>query len=230
MFRNIVGELAELPVADSVKYEDNLGISGWVGDHNFHIGNRTLMEAHSIRVPSLTVDKKILHKGYFPVYVACDQRACALLIVKYAPDEEIQSNLLKLVNTGVTLLVNNCDPNITEEMLCDYYSIYPDSVKIMDHIGSSKYKSAVNYRETTSAHAFTNGGILSFLTLLTGSIKLRKVSTVLLALYIVTAIISAALFAIISLNGALSIMSVGLCLLIDAASICISLLGYLLSA
>ncbi len=230
VFRNIIGEQTEIPVADSVKYEDNLGISGWVGDHNFHIGNRTLMEAHSIRVPSLEVDKKILHKGYFPVYVACDQRACALLIVKYSPDEEIQSSLLKLLNTGVTLLVNNCDPNITEEMLCDYYSLYPDSVKIMDHIGSAKYKSAVNYRETTSAHAFTNGGILSYLSLLTGSIKLRKVSTVLLTLYIITAIISAALFAIISLNGALSIMNVGICLLIEAASLCISLLGYLFSA
>lgn len=230
VFKNIIGNETEIPFADSVKYEDNLGISGWVGDHNFHIGNRTLMEAHSIRVPSLEVDKKILHKGYFPVYVACDQRACALLIVKYAPNEEIQNNLIKLVNTGVTLLVNNCDPNITEEMLCDYYSIYPDSVKIMDHIGSAKYKNAVNYQETTSAHAFTNGDILSYLTLLNYSIKLRKVSTLLLALYIITAIICAAIFAVVSLNGALSIMSVGICLLIQAVSLCISLLGYSLSA
>ncbi|MBR6573105.1 MAG: hypothetical protein IKK77_05270 [Clostridia bacterium] len=230
VFRNIIGDQTEIPVADSVKYEDNLGISGWVGDHNFHIGNRTLMEAHSIRVPSLEVDKKILHKGYFPVYVACDQRACALLIVKYSPDEEIQNSLLKLVNTGVTLLVNNCDPNITEEMLCDYYSIYPDSVKIMDHIGSAKYKTAVNYQETTSAHAFISGGILSYLNLLNDSIRLRKVSTVLLALYIVTAIICVAVFAVVSLNGALSIMNVGVCLLIQAVSLFISLLGYSLSA
>ena len=230
VFKNIIGDDTEIPFADSVKYEDNLGISGWVGDHNFHIGNRTLMEAHSIRVPSLEVDKKILHKGYFPVYVACDQRACALLIVKYSPDEEIQNNLIKLVNTGVTLLVNNCDPNITEEMLCDYYSIYPDSVKIMDHIGSAKYKNAVNYQETTSAHAFTNGDILSYLTLLNYSIKLRKVSAVLLALYIITAVICAAIFALVSLNGSLSIMSVGICLLIQAVSLCISLLGYSLSA
>ena len=172
----------------------------------------------------------MLRKGYFPVYVACDQRACALLIVKYSPDEEIQNNLIKLVNTGVTLLVNNCDPNITEEMLCDYYSIYPDSVKIMDHIGSAKYKNAVNYQETTSAHAFTNGDILSYLTLLNYSIKLRKVSAVLLALYIITAVICASIFALVSLNGALSIMSVGICLMIQAVSLCISLLGYSLSA
>ena len=140
------------------------------------------------------------------------------------------NSLLKLVNTGVTLLVNNCDPNITEEMLCDYYSIYPDSVKIMDHIGSAKYKTAVNYQETTSAHAFISGGILSYLNLLNDSIRLRKVSTVLLALYIVTAIICVAVFAVVSLNGALSIMNVGVCLLIQAVSLFISLLGYSLSA
>ena len=35
---------------------------------------------------------------------------------------------------------------------------------------------------------------------------------------------------VVSLNGALSIMSVGICLLIQAVSLCISLLGYSLSA
>ena len=226
VLRGIVGEDTKIPVADSVKYEDNLGISGWVGDHNFHIGNRTLMEAHSIRVPSLEVDKKILHQGYFPVYIACDQRACALLMIKYKPDEYIESNLLKLVNTGVTILVNNCDPNITEEMLADYYSIYPDSVKIMDHIGCSKYKSAVNYSETSSAHAFTSGGLASFLAVLISSIKLRRVSATMLAIYIITAILSVAVFAVVSLNGVSSLMSVGLCLLVEAISFVISLLGY----
>ncbi len=230
VLRGIVGEDTKIPIADSVKYEDNLGISGWVGDHNFHIGNRTLMEAHSIRVPSLEVDKKILHQGYFPVYIACDQRACALLIVKYKPDEYIESNLIKLVNTGVTILVNNCDPNITEEMLTDYYSIYPDSVKIMDHIGCAKYKSAVNYSETSSAHAFTNGGLSSFLAVLVNSIKLRSVSNTMLTIYIVTAILSVAVFAVVSLNGGWGLMSVGLCLLVEAISFIISLLGYWFSS
>ncbi len=226
VLRGIVGENTEIPVADSVKYEENLGISGWVGDHNFHIGNRTLMEAHSIRVPSLEVDKKILHQGFFPVYIACDQRACALLIIKYKPDEHIENNLLKLVNTGVTLLVNNCDPNITEEMLADYYSIYPDSIKIMDHIGCAKYKNAVNYSETASAHAFTSGGLNSFLAILTNSIKLRRVSATMLTIYIITAILSVAVFTVVSLNGVSSLMGVGVCLLIEAISLIISLLGY----
>ena len=230
VFKEIVGENADIPVADSVKYEDNLGISGWVGDNNFHIGNRTLMEAHNIKVPSLEVDKKILHKGFFPVYIACDQRACALLIVKYKPVEQIESSLLKLINTGVTLLINNCDPNITEDMLTDYYSLYPDSIKIMDHIGCAKYKGAVNYSETTSTHAFTNGDILSFLNVLISSIKLRTASNVMFTIYIITALISAAVFTLVSLSGSLNIMSVGLCLSIEAICFIISLLGYFFSS
>ena len=88
------------------------------------------MEAHGVRVPALDVDRKILHKGYFPIYIACDQRACAMLVVKYSISKEIETELGRLADKNVLILVENCDPNITEQMLCDYYSLYPDSRKL----------------------------------------------------------------------------------------------------
>ena len=64
-----------LPDSDTVKYEDRMGISGWVDNRLLFIGNRTLMEAHGIEVPSIELDRKILRQGLFPVYVATQDKA-----------------------------------------------------------------------------------------------------------------------------------------------------------
>ena len=95
------------------------------------IGNRSLMEAHGVRVPALDIDRKILHKGFFPIYIACDQRACALLTAKYSVSRQIEAELGKLSDKNVLILVENCDPNITEAMLCDYYSLSPTELKFL---------------------------------------------------------------------------------------------------
>ena len=229
VLKGIIGEETELPVADTVQYEDNLGISGWVGDHHLHIGNRTLMESHGIRVPSLEVDKKILYKGYFPLYIASEQRACALLIIKYEPDDKICNQLIALQNAGIVLLVDNCDPNITEKMLCDYCGLYKDSVKIMDHHGTAKYKEAVNPTENYSAHAFYDKDANSFLPILTGSIRLKKALEVLSVLHIICAVIALLGFAYLSLNGALTIVTAATCLLMELAALIISLTGYMIT-
>lgn len=229
VLRGIVGEYADLPTADTVQYEDNLGISGWVDDHHLHIGNRTLMESHGIRVPSLEIDKKILYRGYFPVYIASEQRACAMLMVKYEAEDEICNKLLSLQNTGMVLLVENCDPNITEEMLCDYCGLYRDSVKIMDHHGAAKHKEAVNFTESYSAHAFYKGGARAFLSIITGAVKLKKAATCMQALHIVCSVIALIVFAYLSLNGGLTVIKAATCLLIELASMIVLITGYLIS-
>ncbi len=226
VFNKMVGGEAELPEADTVKYEDNLGISGWVGDSHIMIGNRSLMQSHGVRVPDLEVDRKILHKGYFPVYVACDQRACALLMVKYSVSEEMERELCHLADKGITLLIDNCDPNITEQMLCDYFGLYPDIVKILDHNGAEKYREATAPKEKVSAHGFYKGNALSFLSIISGSIRLRTLSGVLFALHIICTVVICLLFAGMSLNGSLNLMSSTICAMCQLVSVVVSMTAY----
>lgn len=225
MLKKILTDETSLPEADSVKYEDNLGLSGWVGNNHIMIGNRSLMQAHGVRVPALEVDRKILHRGYFPVYIACDQRACALLVVGYSVDADIEAELAKLSNRGVVLLVNNCDPNITEQMLCDYYSLYSDLVKILDNFGSQKYKSATEHTERVSAHGFNRGGIHGFISIITGSMKLRVLSNILYAVHIVATVVIWLLFAGMSL-GSMAIMSTSICALCELIGAVVALTAY----
>lgn len=229
VFNSFVDPAEKRPVADTVKYEDNLGISGWVGDNHYFIGNRTLMEAHSIKVPPLEVDRKILHKGYFPVYVAVGQRACALLIVKYNPVHSVRNELVKLVNAGITLLVENCDSNITAGMLSDYYGIYEDSIRVMDHKGVHNYKSAVKYSETYSAHAAYIGRPIGFLAIINGALRLRTVSNIMYALHIALSAIACIVFVLASLDGRMLLMHIAVCVLIEVISFVITLVTYLLT-
>ena len=226
LFASILTDNSELPPSDSVKYEENLGISGWADDHHIMIGNRSLMEAHGVRVPALDVDRKILHKGYFPIYLACDQRACAMFVVKYSINRKIETELGRLADKGVLILVENCDPNITEQMLCDYYSLFPDSLKILDHNGSHKYNKATEPCEITEAHGFTRGSFIGYISAISGSFRLRRLSNLLYILHIVTMVISWLMFAALSLGGSLTLMSAVICALCELVSLVVTLTAY----
>lgn len=205
IFEEMIAESGEkLPTADSVKYENTMGISGWIGDHRVFIGNRTLMEGHNIRVPSLELDKKVLRAGYFPVYLAFDQQLCALFIVGYEADETITYELRRLCSTGVTMLVSSNDANITEEMLCDYFGLYPDSIKIMSASGVGSYKSETEYRESVSAPASFKDGICGFLAIVTSAIRIKSITDILMIVQLVGVILSLALCGYLLITGVLS--------------------------
>ncbi len=185
------GEEKDLPEADTVKYENQLGITGWVGDKPLFIGNRTLLEAHGIKLPGIEVDKKIMRQGYFPVYLASGQKACALLVIKYNVSERVAAELTKLCNMGVTLLINNCDSNISERMLCDYFSLDPDCIKIMGDAGIHMYSSQVNYAKKSHAPAAFLKRSAVMPTILITAIKTKKSIGFQRVLHIVAAALAA---------------------------------------
>lgn len=228
VFKKILSSDIVLPEADSVKYEDNLGISGWVGDDHILIGNRSLMIAHGVRVPALEVDKKMLRRGYFPVYVAINQRACALLAVGYTVDRATEKRLSKLLDYGVALLVDNCDPNITEQMLVDYFGFYPDLVKILDHSGAHRYKKATEHINKASAHGFHRGDSDSFLELILSSFRLKTAKNLLYVMHLLTAVALPTLFAVLMLGSSVGLVGAGLCLMGQLISLILTLTAYFL--
>lgn len=204
IFKKIAGtnKAYSLPDSDTVKYEDRLGISGWVDDELLFIGNRTLMESHGIEVPDVKVDKQILSRGFFPVYIASDNKAIALLIIQYSANENVALELKRITDTGVTLLINNCDPNITPQMIGDYLGLYSDSIKIMSNAGVHMYKNAVEATEVCSAPASFKGGGMNFVSVMNSASKIKKSSILLNVLYVLTICAGFVVFAYLSFSGA----------------------------
>ena len=158
---------------DSINLEGNMGISGWIKDRRILIGNRLLMETHGITIPSVTVDRNILEKGFFPVYVACAGVPCALFVVGYNVDRRIKYELQRLCNLGAVVLVNSTDPNISEEMISDYFGIWRESVRLMNANSLNVYKNAVNYKESFPASGIYNGSAEALACLVTSSARLK---------------------------------------------------------
>ncbi len=209
IFRDMVGVSSEneLPKVNGVQYEDKMGISGWIGPNTVLIGNRNLMQGHNIAVPPSTVDQKILRAGYFPVYIAFKGSPCLLFVVKYEVDEQVRNELAKLCNTGMTVLVNPQDPNATEAMICDYFGIPDDALKVMNHNGRVVYERETRFEETVSAPAVGGKNVTGLFAAITAGIKINSIVSVLTAVYVVAAVLGAVLLIYFGVAGKLSMIN-----------------------
>lgn len=226
IFRKIANtnKVLKSPDFDSIKYESKMGISGWVNDSQLLIGNRTLMEAHSINIPSLETDKMILEKGFFPVYVARDGFACALLAINYIPDPEITYELRRLCNNGITVLINSNDPNITEEMVCDYFGLYSECVKVMNTDGAMAHKNSTNYQESTPAPACYYKSACGLLGAVNAAVKIKWLTSFMTALYAIVSLLGAVCIAVLTVTEGQITDSLLLTVLFQAIGLIISCL------
>lgn len=215
-----------IPDSDTVKYEERLGLSGWVDDEPIFIGNRTLMEAHGIEVPDVKVDKQILERGFFPVYIASGNKATALIVIQYSANPEVVYELRKITDAGVTLIINNCDPNLTNEMICDYLDLYEDSVKVMSNAGVHMYKNACTPTEECSAPAVFRGKPLNFITVMNTAARIKKSILFLGVLYLLAMCLGMVIFAYTSFSGGDAPLSSQTLLLYELGATALSLLFY----
>lgn len=229
IFKKIAGTAGDfvMPDSDTVKYEDRMGISGWVNNKLLFVGNRTLMEAHGIAVPSVETDRKLLRKGYFPVYVATDDKACALLAVQYSVKPELAREFRKISAMGITMLIDSSDPNLTEEMICDYMGLYDDSVKVMSTAGCHMYKNAVTFTEHCSAPAAYKGNPAALASIVSSAVKIKKSSLLLAVFYALSCVAGVVLFAYASFGGSGSVIGSGAVLLYCLIGTAISVILYL---
>ncbi|MBE6809810.1 MAG: hypothetical protein E7521_01970 [Ruminococcaceae bacterium] len=230
IFNQIAGTNSSytIPDSDTVKYEKNLGISGWVNNELLFIGNRSFMQAHGIQIPSLEIDKKILRNGYFPVYVATTDTACALIIIQYEARTEIAKELRKITNLGLTLLVENCDPNITEEMICDYFDLYEGSVKVMSNAGVYMLKNITPDVSICSAPAAYRGSQLNLVKIINCASMIIRSNKLLTIMYILFAIFGIMYFVYASFSGFMSMPQASTVLLYALGTTVLSIIGFLI--
>ena len=197
-----------------------MGISGWVDDRRVFVGNRTLMETHGFRVPSLEVDKKVLQRGYFPVYLGTENVLCALLIVKYTAHPEISLELKRLAATGTSILINNCDQNVTGEMVEDYLGLYEDSVYVTSRSLQKALDNEKEEAESVESAAVVGDNVCGLVSIITAAIKIKKLSKAISVLYV--------LLTICLMAGLVSAIFLGQFNLISSLTISAALVGSLL--
>lgn len=165
-----------LPTVKSFSYEERLGVSGWINNQKVILGNRTMMLNHNIDVPESIDEDKYLISGHEVIYLAIAHKLAAMMVVDYAPNKKLVPYLKKLRDSGVTVLVRNCDPNVTDRMISECYDMRLDNIKILNSAAGrvfKKYKSRpkVNSR----AIAIHDGTTYTFARSLCTAATLRNV-------------------------------------------------------
>ncbi len=190
IFRRIIQNQEELlREVDSLAYEQGMGLSGWVDGRRVLVGNRRLLQNHDVDVPSLDYEARYAKDGRRLVYLSTSGMLSGMFVVSYLPDEEIGDALHDLCRSRVSLLVRSNDPNITAESLCADFDLDEYYVDVLPAVAGRMYdKLMAEEVPQTPALLASNGHILGTAMVLAACRMLRKKSTLVFVLAVLTAL------------------------------------------
>lgn len=129
-----------LPQVESLAYEERLGCSGWIYNQRVLVGNRDLLVKHNVDAPTREEEQRFRKDGCEVVYLAVEGKIAALFVVEYAADERLCGYLQDLEKYGISILVRTADPNITEGLVEQYFSLPHNLVKIISPVAGAMFR------------------------------------------------------------------------------------------
>lgn len=130
--RMIVNKIDMLRDVDTLVYEQDMGLSGWVSGRRVLIGNRKLLDNHGIDIPSKDYEQRYAINGRQLVYLSIAGELSAMFVVSYVADPQIQEMLTRVTKQRITLLVRTCDQNINEHLIAEVFDLNGFYVEILN--------------------------------------------------------------------------------------------------
>lgn len=163
MIQNKVDMLRDV---DTLVYEQDMGLSGWVSGRRVLIGNRKLLDNHGIDIPSRDYEQRYAVNGRQLVYLSIAGELSAMFVVSYVADPAVKTMLTKLTKQRVTLLVRTCDQNITERLVADVFDLNGYYVELLNAPAGRSFEGLVDGVSESEASGViakdsTNGLILA---------------------------------------------------------------------
>ena len=165
VFMNIIQDDERLLTqVDSLVYEDEMGLSAWVGSKRVLLGNRELLRTHGIEVPSREFESRFKRDGRELVYLANSGELAAFFVVSYNADPDIAKTLKRLYKSKVSIIIKNCDCNITTRKLMYIFDVSDDYIEIVPRALNQQCETHCTPVMTAPARAAHTGGIFSYVT------------------------------------------------------------------
>ena len=153
VFRRVIENRTDmLQDVDTLLYEQDMGLSGWVGGRRVLVGNRRLLENHGVDVPSRDYEMRYTKDGRQLVYLSTGGDLCAMFVVSYTADPGIEEALHRLTNAGVTVLLRTTDPNVTSRLISEVFGVEEESVRVLD-TAAGRVRDALSLEEDERAEA-----------------------------------------------------------------------------
>ncbi len=173
--RMILNKVDMLHEVDTLVYEQDMGLSGWVSGRRVLIGNRRLLDNHGVYIPSKDYEERYAKDGRQLVYLSIAGELSAMFVVSYKADETVKRVLTDVANNHVTLLIRTCDPNVTEQLVASVFDLDGFYVELLGAPAGRSYESltsGVSTEESASIVSF--GGVKGILKAISHCCSVRK--------------------------------------------------------
>lgn len=142
--RMILNKVDMLHEVDTLVYEQDMGLSGWVSGRRVLIGNRKLLDNHGIDIPSKDYEERYAKGGRQLVYLSIAGELSAMFVVSYIADPQMKKILTDLTHRRITLLVRTCDPNVTESLIASTFSLNGFYVELLGAPAGRSFEALVD--------------------------------------------------------------------------------------
>lgn len=200
--RMILNKVDMLHEVDTLVYEQDMGLSGWISGRRILIGNRRLLDNHGIDIPSKDYEDRYAINGRQLVYLSIAGELSAMFVVSYNADPTVRRILKTLTERHITLLVRTCDQNVTEPLLCSVFGLNGYYVELLNAPAGRSFEALVSGVSTSEpAQIVSCGGSLGMLTALAQCRRLRTSIKLFAVLQSLFGVVGMALIAVPALLG-----------------------------
>ncbi|MBQ3093680.1 MAG: cation-translocating P-type ATPase [Clostridia bacterium] len=160
IFRRLIENRTDiLRAVDSLAYEQDMGLSGWVGGRRVLIGNRRLLANHGVEVPSKEHEERFVADGRNIVYLSTGGELSAMFVVSYPVSDAAKAHIKALYREHIRLTVRTCDPNITAALILEATGLPEQAVEVLSASKGRAYGAMLTSKagETAPALLACNG-------------------------------------------------------------------------
>lgn len=207
-FDSVVAETKEtLPEVESVLYEDEIGLVGWINSERILVGSRRLLEKYNVETPSKEYEDKYTSKGRQVTYVAKAGRLVAMFVTNYNADSELKLELQRAEANGISILIRTTDFNVTNDLVAQKYNLFYRSIKVLSTgLGNVLKEAESTVEETSRSYLITSGRVASMARAVSGSVKIKHNISLAIIIQLISIILGVLVCATLSLYAGVGVV------------------------
>ncbi len=207
-FDSVVAETEEtLPEVESVLYEDEIGLVGWIKSERILVGSRTLMEKYSVEVPNMEYEEKYTSQGRQVTYLSRAGRLVAMFVTRYTPDAQLKAEMQRAETNGISFLIRTTDYNVTNDLVAKLYDLIYRSIKVLPTgLGNVLREAEDTVEETSRSYLITNGKAASLARAVTGCVKIKHNISLSIIIQLIAVIFGLLVASTLSLYAGVQVM------------------------
>lgn len=207
-FDSVVAETKEtLPEVESVLYEDEIGLVGWINSERILVGSRRLLEKYNVEAPSNEYEDKYTSNGKQVTYLARAGRLIAMFVTSYTADSELKLELQRAEANGISVLIRTTDFNITNDLVAQKYNLFYRSIKVLPTgLGNVLKEAESTVEESSRSYLITSGRVASMARAVSGCVKIKHNISLAIIIQLIAIVLGILVCATLSLYAGVGVV------------------------